>query len=298
MRGFTGRDVIVKFGGNYHGHVDSLLVAAGSSAATLGVPNSPGVTAGTAKDTLVLQYNDVSGLEAAFQSHGSQIAGVIVEPVVGNMGVVMPTSGFLHALRELTEKHGAVLIFDEVMTGFRVAYGGAQSLFGIRPDLTTLGKIVGGGLPVGDVWWPQGHHGPTAACRKSVSSWNAEWESTGDGGGGDDVENLARYESVSAAGAIVSTFGERFRSGGERSRRAAQRGAGWQYDDAVFWRRRGNRLAVGQPLRYETIREIFLGLDRARHLHAVQPIRALFVSAAHSEADIDATIAAAREALQ
>src|SRR5215475_2757637 len=124
-RGYTGRDVVVKFGGNYHGHVDSLLVAAGSSAATLGVPNSPGVTAGTTKDTLVLQYNDVPGLEAAFKEHGTRIAGVIVEPVVGNMGVVVPTVEFLAALRRLTQRDGAMLIFDEVMTGFRVAYGGA-----------------------------------------------------------------------------------------------------------------------------------------------------------------------------
>src|SRR5215467_13435751 len=119
-RGFTGRDVIVKFAGNYHGHVDSLLVAAGSSAATLGVPNSPGVTAGTAADTLVLAYNDVPGLEAAFAEHGGRIAGVIFEPVVGNMGVVVPTEEFLSALRRLTQQHGALLIFDEVMTGFRV----------------------------------------------------------------------------------------------------------------------------------------------------------------------------------
>src|SRR3954469_12354012 len=147
-RGFTGRDVIVKFAGNYHGHVDSLLVAAGSSAATLAVPNSPGVTAGTSRDTLVLQYNDVPGLQAAFAGHGQRIAGVIFEPVVGNMGVVVPSGEFLKALRDLTRQHAAVLICDEVMTGFRVAYGGAQQLFGIEPDLTTLGKIVGGGLPV------------------------------------------------------------------------------------------------------------------------------------------------------
>lgn len=148
-RGFTGRDVIVKFAGNYHGHVDSLLVAAGSSAATLGAPNSPGVTAGTAADTLVLPYNNVEAAAEAFAAHGDRIAGVIVEPVVGNMGCVPPEPGFLEALRDLTQQSGAVLIFDEVMTGFRLAYGGAQARFGVTPDLTTLGKIVGGGLPVG-----------------------------------------------------------------------------------------------------------------------------------------------------
>ena len=148
-RGATGRDRIVKFAGNYHGHVDSLLVAAGSSAATLAVPNSPGVTVGTSRDTLVLAYNDVSGLQAAFREHGDRIAAVILEPVVGNMGCVVPTREFLEATRRLTQQQGALLIFDEVMTGFRVAYGGAQTLFGMTPDLTTLGKIVGGGMPIG-----------------------------------------------------------------------------------------------------------------------------------------------------
>jgi glutamate-1-semialdehyde 2,1-aminomutase len=148
-RGYTGRPKIVKFAGCYHGHVDSLLVAAGSSAATLGVPNSPGVTQGASGDTLILPYNDPQAVEDAFAEYGSQIAGVIVEPVVGNMGCVRGTTEFHAALREMTYKHGALLIFDEVMTGFRVAYGGAQSLLGIRPDLTTLGKIIGGGLPVG-----------------------------------------------------------------------------------------------------------------------------------------------------
>ncbi len=148
-RGFTGRPLVAKFAGNYHGHVDSLLAAAGSSAATLGVPNSPGVTPGTAQDTLVLRYNDVPGLEAAFAEQGNQLAAVIVEPVVGNMGCVLPKPDFMAALRRLTEAHGALLIFDEVMTGFRVAHGGAQSLLGITPDLTTFGKIIGGGLPVG-----------------------------------------------------------------------------------------------------------------------------------------------------
>ncbi len=148
-RGATGRDKVIKFAGNYHGHVDSLLVSAGSAAATLGVPDSPGVTEGTSRDTLVLEYNDIQQLEHAFAEFGSQLACVILEPVVGNMGCVPPRAGFLEAARSLCTKHGAVLIFDEVMTGFRVARGGAQQLFNIKPDLTTMGKIVGGGLPLG-----------------------------------------------------------------------------------------------------------------------------------------------------
>lgn len=148
-RGFTGRDAIVKFAGNYHGHADSLLVAAGSSAATLGVPNSPGVTAATSRDTLVLPYNDPQAAADAFKLHGEKIAAVICEPIVGNMGCVPGSKEFLQSLRDLTSRYGSLLIFDEVMSGFRVAYGGAQSLLGIAPDLTTLGKIIGGGLPVG-----------------------------------------------------------------------------------------------------------------------------------------------------
>ncbi|MBI2803723.1 MAG: glutamate-1-semialdehyde 2,1-aminomutase [Planctomycetes bacterium] len=148
-RGYTGRDVIVKFAGCYHGHVDSLLVSAGSSATTLGVPTSPGVPKGCTQDTLVLRYNDVAALQEAFKGKGDQIAGVILEPVVGNMGLVTPTNEFLSELRRLTQHHGALLIYDEVMTGFRLAPGGAQQLHQMKPDLTVLGKIVGGGLPVG-----------------------------------------------------------------------------------------------------------------------------------------------------
>ena len=148
-RGFTGRDRIVKFEGCYHGHSDSLLVKAGSGLLTLGVPTSAGVTAATAADTLTLGFNDVAQVHAAFRSCGAEIACVIVEPVAGNMNCIPPAAGFLECLREECTRHGAVLIFDEVMTGFRVALGGAQALYGIRPDLTTLGKIVGGGMPVG-----------------------------------------------------------------------------------------------------------------------------------------------------
>lgn len=148
-RGFTGRNLIVKFAGCYHGHVDSLLVAAGSSALTHGVPSSPGVPPGCTGDTVVLEFNDVQRLEESFAARGHEIAGVILEPVAGNMGLVQPTPEFLSALRRLTHHHGALLIFDEVMTGFRLAFGGAQEILGARPDLTVLGKIVGGGLPVG-----------------------------------------------------------------------------------------------------------------------------------------------------
>ena len=147
-RGYTRRNRIIKFSGCYHGHVDSLLVSAGSAAATLGVPDSPGVTPGTSQDTMVLNYNDSSSLRSALDKYGSEIAAVILEPIVGNMGTVIPSQEFLNTVRELTKLHGVVLIFDEVMTGFRVAYGGAQQLFGIEPDMTTLGKIVGGGLPL------------------------------------------------------------------------------------------------------------------------------------------------------
>ena len=147
-RGFTGRDLTIKFEGCYHGHVDSLLVKAGSGMATLGIADTAGVPKGFAETTLALPYNSIAAVEQAFAAHGSQVAAIIVEPVVGNMGCVPPAPGFLEALREVTTRHGALLIFDEVMTGFRVALGGAQQRFGIKPDLTTLGKIIGGGLPI------------------------------------------------------------------------------------------------------------------------------------------------------
>lgn len=147
-RGYTGRELIVKFEGCYHGHGDSFLIAAGSGALTFGVPDSAGVTSAVAGTTLIAQFNSKESVETLFELHGEKIAAIIVEPVVGNMGVILPDTGFLPYLREITRKYGALLIFDEVMTGFRLSSGGAQKLFGITPDITTLGKIIGGGLPI------------------------------------------------------------------------------------------------------------------------------------------------------
>ena len=148
-RAYTQRDKVVKFAGCYHGHVDSLLVKAGSGALTLGVPNSAGVPEAVARDTITVSYNNLDQVREVMGSLGKEVACIIVEPVAGNMGVVAPSPGFLEGLRELTQKHGALLVFDEVITGFRLSYGGAQGLYGIRPDLTCLGKVIGGGLPVG-----------------------------------------------------------------------------------------------------------------------------------------------------
>lgn len=148
-RGYTGRNKIVKFEGCYHGHSDSLLIKAGSGVATLGLPDSPGVPEGTAKNTITVPYNDLEAIRTAFEQFGDDIAGVIVEPVAGNMGVVPPQEGFLQGLRDITTEYGSLLIFDEVMTGFRVGYNCAQGYFNVKPDLTCLGKVIGGGLPVG-----------------------------------------------------------------------------------------------------------------------------------------------------
>jgi glutamate-1-semialdehyde 2,1-aminomutase len=296
-RGYTGRDVIVKFAGNYHGHVDSLLVAAGSSAATLGVPNSPGVTVGTTRDTLVLQYNDVTGLLEAFAAHGSRIAGVIFEPVVGNMGVVVPTHEFLKALRAVTERHGALLICDEVMTGFRVAYGGAQQLLGIQPDLTTLGKIVGGGLPVGAYGGRRDVMDHVLPAGKVFQAGTLSGNPLATAAGCAMLRLLRDDPSYDRL--------ERLSARLERGLAEAASAAGVEYQLA----RVGSMLTLffaGEPVtdwpsasRCDTARfarYFWSMLERGVYLPCSQ-YEALFVSAAHSDADIDATITAARYAL-
>ncbi len=296
-RGFTGRDVIVKFAGNYHGHVDSLLVAAGSSAATLAVPNSPGVTAGTAQDTLVLAYNDPAGLEAALKQHGAKIAAVIVEPVVGNMGCVVPTREFLTALREQTSKAGALLIFDEVMTGFRVAYGGAQSIFGIVPDLTTLGKIVGGGLPVGAYGGRADIMDHVLPAGKVFQAGTLSGNPLATAAGIATLKLLANpqfYQRLEASSARLAQGLERAAAAAGLPHQIARVGSMmtlfFNADKVTDWSS-ASRSDTGRYAKY-----FWQLIDRGIYMPCSQ-YEALFVSAAHSDADIDATIAAAHDAL-
>jgi glutamate-1-semialdehyde 2,1-aminomutase len=294
-RGFTGRDGIVKFAGNYHGHVDSLLVAAGSSAATLGVPNSPGVTAGTTKDTIVCRYNDVTGLERTFSEHGQRIAGVIFEPIVGNMGCVIPSPEFLRALRELTRKHGALLICDEVMTGFRVAYGGAQSLLKIQPDITTLAKIVGGGMPIGAYGGRREIMQHILPAGKVFQAGTLSGNPVATAAGIATLKELRDNPPYERLEALSSHL--------ERGLAAAANEANIPH--AIT--RVGSMLTLffnpQRPIDWESASRsdttryarYFWGLlDRGIYLPCSQ-YEALFVSAAHSETDIDATVATAAD---
>lgn len=296
-RGFTGRDVIIKFAGCYHGHVDSLLVQAGSSATTLGVPNSPGVPQGATADTLVLRYNDVQALTDAFAARGSQIAGVILEPVVGNMGLVTPSSDFLTALRSLTEQHGALLIYDEVMTGFRLAYGGAQQLYHQMPDLTVLGKIVGGGLPVGA-------YGGREDIMKRVMPAGPVFQ----------AGTLSGNPLAMAAGlatllelrdhppyAKLEQLGKRLAEGlvqaatdAKVAHQLARVGSMWTL---FFNAERVNDYDVAKKSDTARFARFFWAmLDRGVYLPCSQ-FEAAFLCTAHTEQHIDRTIAAAREAL-
>jgi glutamate-1-semialdehyde 2,1-aminomutase len=297
-RGFTGRGKVLKFDGCYHGHADSLLVAAGSGVATLGIPGSPGVPEGTVADTLVAPYNDVAAAEAAVAAHGSDLAAVIVEPVCGNMGTVAPKPGYLEALREITRENGTLLVFDEVMTGFRLAPGGAQQLYGIQPDLTCLGKILGGGLPAAA-------YGGRADIMATVAPEGPVYQAGTLSGnplamaaGAALLDLLAKpgtYESLEVTSA-------RLEEGLRRA--AADAGA------TVTVNRVGSMITVffcpGPVTDYATAkasdtrrfaRFFHAMLERGVYLPPAQ-FEAAFVSLAHGEEEIGATVAAAGEAFR
>ena len=272
-RGYTGRPIVIKFAGNYHGHVDSLLVAAGSSAATLGVPNSPGVTEGTARDTLVLPYNDPAALEDAFARVGDRVAGVIFEPVVGNMGCVVPSEAFRFALRDLTSRYGALLICDEVMTGFRVAYGGAQSLWQMKPDLTTLGKGDRRRAARGGLRGSSEDHGSRAARRQGLSGRHAQRQPPGHRGRHRHPESAPRQRCLLSPGTFLKPTGRRFCRGGPDGEDSPHAGPRRLDDDAVLQSAARDRLERGGPQRHAAVRQILLGHARSRRLPALQPVR-------------------------
>ena len=297
-RGFTGRDLIVKFEGCYHGHVDSLLVKAGSGALTLGVPSSPGIPKAVTEHTLTLTYNDLASVEACFQEHGERIACVIVEPVAGNMNCVPPVNGFLEGLRKFCDDHGSLLIFDEVMTGFRVALGGAQAHYNIKPDLTTLGKIIGGGMPVGafggrrDIMQHLAPAGPV--YQAGTLSGNPVAMAAG----------LATLQKVSQPDfhATLAARAERLMEGLATLAREQgiglttnQVGAmfGFFFTDQTRITRFDNVMQCDQ----ERFKRFFHGmLDRGVYL-APSAFEAGFVSSAHTEEDIDFTLEQARTVL-
>lgn len=295
-RGCTGRDLLVKFAGNYHGHVDSLLVAAGSSAATLGAPNSPGVTAGASRDTLVCQYNDPTELEDAFAAHGDRIAAVILEPVVGNMGVVTPSTEFVASVNRLTKQHGALLICDEVMTGFRVAFAGAQSLFGFDADLTTLGKIVGGGLPVGAYGGRAEIMNHVLPAGKVFQAGTLSGNPLATAAGCATLRLLKEqppYEMLERQSERLAAGLSRVTASAGVQHTIARVGSMmtlfFQPEPILGWR----EAAQCDTARYASY--FWSLMNRGVYMPCSQ-FEALFVSAAHSEADIDATIAAAEAA--
>jgi glutamate-1-semialdehyde 2,1-aminomutase len=297
-RAFTGRDVIVKFAGCYHGHADSMLVSAGSSATTLGVPNSPGVTKGCTADTLVLAYNDLAGLQQAFDAHGQKIAGVILEPFVGNMGLVVPSREFLTDLELLTRKHGSLLIYDEVITGFRVSLGGAQDLLQQKPDLTVLGKIVGGGLPVG------AYGGRADIMRRMMPAGPVFQAGTLSGNPLAMAAGLATLQELRDH----QPYGRLKQLGQQLS--DGLREAATEAGIAHYLGRVGSMWTLfftGDPvIDYETAKKsdtaryarFFWGMmDRGIYLPCSQ-FEAAFISAVHTEAHIEQTIAAAHAALR
>lgn len=296
-RGYTGRDKIIKFAGCYHGHVDSLLVSAGSAAATFSVPNSPGVTQGTVADTIVLQYNDVQSVEDAFKAQGDKIAGVILEPVVGNMGCVVPTEQFRKTLRDITRQYGAVLIYDEVMTGFRVSFGGAQAYFGDDPDLTTMGKVIGGGLPVG------AYGGKKEIMKQVIPSGPVFQAGTLSGNPLATAAGIATLSTLKKENPYprLEKMGQKLLDG--LTEIFNQKGIATQYARAgammtfFFNTQPVTDWSVADKCDRNAFKRYFHGLlDRGVYMPCSQ-FEAFFLSAAHTDDDIAATIQAAKEYL-
>ncbi len=292
-RGFTGRDAIIKFEGCYHGHADSLLVKAGSGLLTFGNPSSAGVPEDFAKHTVVLDYNNPTQLEETFQARGAEIACVIIEPIAGNMNLVKPSAHFMHLLRRLCTEHGAVLIFDEVMTGFRVGPRGVQGLYGITPDLTTLGKVIGGGMPVG------AFGGRRDIMEKIAPLGGVYQAGTLSGSPVAVAAGLASLEQIARPGFYETLTARTERLVKGLNAAAARHGVDFIADSVggMF----GLYFAKSVPQTYadvmasdrETFNRFFHAMLDAGHYFAPSAFEAGFVSAAHAEADIDATVAAA-----
>ncbi len=301
-RAHTGRSKIVKFSGCYHGHADMLLVQAGSGVVTLGLPDSPGVPSNTTATTLVAEYNDTEGVRALFREHGSEIAAVIVEPIAANMGFVMPEAGFLQSLRDITSEYGALLILDEVMTGFRVSPGGAQGLWGIDPDLTCLGKVIGGGLPVGAYGGKREMMQTVAPAGPMYQAGTLSGNPLAMVGGLKTLEQLRQpgtFEQIAAAAERLTAGLAAAAAENNIPVQVANQGTMF---GMYFLRAHGQQITNytsarehANTQRYATF--FWAMAERGVYL-APSQFEAGFVSAAHGDAEIEATLVAAREAMQ
>ena len=296
-RAATGRNCIVKFEGGYHGHGDSFLVKAGSGLATFGIPSSPGVPEALAELTLNAPYNDLEAVERLFESHGHDIAAVIIEPIAANMGVVTPLEGFLSELRELTHRHGALLIFDEVITGFRLCFGGAQNLFGVEPDLTTLGKIIGGGLPAAAYGGPRELMDQVAPLGPVYQAGTLSGNPLAMRAGLETLRRLAAdgfYDSLERKGRILSDALQQALSETGIPGYVARAGS---LLTLFFTAGQVEDYAEAKKSDTRRFASFFREMLRRQILLAPSQFEALFVSAAHTDEDIQRTVAACRESL-